>query len=164
MGAAAPGDLELIRGFVNTLDVEEGRDELPAWLGTDDPQTVAVAARTREALRNLLRAHHGADTPAAESLEVLNAAASDAALVVQFDRDATPRLVPAHPDDRWARLLAAIYRAGVQGTWRRLKVCPADDCQWAFYDASKNRSRTWCSMQVCGNRAKARSYRSRQRG
>jgi predicted RNA-binding Zn ribbon-like protein len=48
-------------------------------------------------------------------------------------------------------------------TWNRLKACRLDNCQWAFYDTSKNRSRTWCSMKVCGNRAKARAYRERQR-
>jgi predicted RNA-binding Zn ribbon-like protein len=49
------------------------------------------------------------------------------------------------------------------GSWERLKICPADDCHWAFYDASKNRSRTWCNMQVCGNRKKTRAYRARNR-
>jgi predicted RNA-binding Zn ribbon-like protein len=48
-------------------------------------------------------------------------------------------------------------------TWDRLKACRLDDCQWVFYDHSKNRSRTWCSMRVCGNRAKARAYRERRR-
>ena len=43
------------------------------------------------------------------------------------------------------------------------QVCVADDCQWAFYDTSKNRSRHWCSMGVCGNRQKTRTYRARQR-
>jgi predicted RNA-binding Zn ribbon-like protein len=51
-----------------------------------------------------------------------------------------------------------------EGTWERLKVCPAHDCLWAFYDSSRNRSGHWCSMKVCGNRAKARSYRERHRG
>ncbi len=60
------------------------------------------------------------------------------------------------------RALAIIARAAADGTWERLKVCPADDCRWAFYDFSRNHSRTWCSMSSCGNRAKARSYRSRQ--
>jgi predicted RNA-binding Zn ribbon-like protein len=48
-----------------------------------------------------------------------------------------------------------------EGTWSRLKACLADTCQWAFYDQSKNRSAHWCSMAVCGNRAKARAYRNR---
>jgi predicted RNA-binding Zn ribbon-like protein len=44
-----------------------------------------------------------------------------------------------------------------------MKACAADDCQWAFYDSSKNRSRTWCSMDVCGHRAKTRAYRARRK-
>ncbi len=59
------------------------------------------------------------------------------------------------------RLLAIVVEAQAAGTWARLKACPAEDCHWAFYDASRNRSRTWCSMQGCGNRAKARAYRAR---
>jgi predicted RNA-binding Zn ribbon-like protein len=59
------------------------------------------------------------------------------------------------------RLLAIVVEAQAAGTWARLKACPAEDCHWAFFDASRNRSRTWCSMQVCGNRAKARAYRAR---
>ena len=41
--------------------------------------------------------------------------------------------------------------SAVTGVWNRLKVCPNDDCAWAFYDESRNRSRRWCSMNVCGN-------------
>ncbi|MGV3552361.1 CGNR zinc finger domain-containing protein [Rhizobium sp.] len=45
----------------------------------------------------------------------------------------------------------------------RLKICP--NCAWLFLDRSKNRSRTWCDMAVCGNRAKARlHYRRKQQG
>ena len=38
----------------------------------------------------------------------------------------------------------------------RLKICP--NCQWLFIDKSRNRSRNWCDMTVCGNRAKARLH------
>lgn len=44
-----------------------------------------------------------------------------------------------------------------------MKVCPADDCQWAFYNASRNRSAVWCDMCVCGNCAKVREFRERTR-
>jgi predicted RNA-binding Zn ribbon-like protein len=47
------------------------------------------------------------------------------------------------------------------GTWSRLKACRAADCRWAFYDRARNHSRHWCSMEVCGNRTKARAYRAR---
>ena len=51
---------------------------------------------------------------------------------------------------------------GAVVTWERLKICPADECGWAFFDASKNQSRNWCEWG-CGNRAKTRNYRARRR-
>ena len=59
------------------------------------------------------------------------------------------------------RLLLIAAEAATTGTWQRLKVCSADDCQWAFYDRSPTRSGCWCSMQICGSRAKSRAYRQR---
>jgi len=46
----------------------------------------------------------------------------------------------------------------------RVKECAADHCNWLFLDQSKNRSRRWCDMKVCGNRAKARRFNERHRG
>ena len=45
----------------------------------------------------------------------------------------------------------------------RLKVCSDDNCGWLFVDMSKNKSRRWCSMKDCGNRAKARRHYSKKR-
>jgi predicted RNA-binding Zn ribbon-like protein len=47
------------------------------------------------------------------------------------------------------------------GTWPKLKACRSDTCRWAFVDHARNRSRQWCSMSLCGNRAKARAFRAR---
>ncbi len=63
-----------------------------------------------------------------------------------------------------ADVLAAIAKAQDSGEWHRLKACTSDECLWAFYDRSRNRSRHWCSMDVCGNRAKTRTYRSKRTG
>ena len=85
--------------------------------------------------------------------------------MVEFGPGGEPRLSAASSSGAsavLARLLAVIARADAEGTWERLKVCPADDCLWAFYDFSRNHSRSWCDMRVCGNRAKARAFRSRQ--
>jgi len=60
-------------------------------------------------------------------------------------------------------LLAAVADSQAAGSWERIKACAAEDCQWAFYDHSRNRSRAWCTMEVCGNRAKTRAYRARRR-
>jgi predicted RNA-binding Zn ribbon-like protein len=62
-------------------------------------------------------------------------------------------------------LLAIAATTMHDGSWSRLKICPGEDCGWAFYDGSRNRSGRWCSMSVCGGRAKARShYHRRTRG
>jgi predicted RNA-binding Zn ribbon-like protein len=61
-------------------------------------------------------------------------------------------------------VLAIAARGMLDGTWERLKICPGDDCGWAFYDHSRNRSGRWCSMLVCGGRAKARTHYQRHRG
>ena len=58
-------------------------------------------------------------------------------------------------------LLLIAAEAQTLRTWSRLKVCSADDCQWAFYDRSPTRNGCWCSMQICGSRAKSRAYRQR---
>jgi predicted RNA-binding Zn ribbon-like protein len=47
---------------------------------------------------------------------------------------------------------------------RRLKTCPSSNCGWVFVDTTKNGTRRWCDMRVCGSRAKARSYYARKSG
>ena len=181
MSNPAPGALETVRSFVNTLDVDEGTDALAdarvaaAWFAEQDLLGGAASVRAsaadvrhavalREALRAQLDAHHGepADPAAAE---VLDAAARRARLTVRFTGLDETRLEPAAGgvDGALGRLLAIVAAAIEDGTWRRLKVCPADDCRWAFYDESRNRSATWCDMRVCGNRAKVRGFRERTR-
>ena len=82
---------------------------------------------------------------------------------VSFAPDGASAIAPATGgvDEALGRILAIVHRAQLEGTWPRMKVCPADDCQWAFFDHSKNRSGKWCSMAECGNRMKARAYRAR---
>jgi predicted RNA-binding Zn ribbon-like protein len=45
----------------------------------------------------------------------------------------------------------------------RLHECGGEECGWLFEDTSRNRSRQWCHMQDCGNRAKVRRFRTRLR-
>ncbi len=62
-----------------------------------------------------------------------------------------------------AKLLVPVVLGAADGTWERVKACQAEDCHRAFYDYSRNRSARWCDMAACGNRAKVRSYRARER-
>jgi predicted RNA-binding Zn ribbon-like protein len=166
----APSDLEAVRSFVNTWDEETGTDVLDApgalaaflHLGDASAADLRHARALREALRAIL-SHHGGAPLEAAAPAVLEAAARRARLGVAFDAHgraiAAPRATGV--DGALGRLLAIVAAAQADGTWERLKACPAGDCRWAFYDRSRNRSSVWCDMKVCGNRAKARSFRAR---
>jgi predicted RNA-binding Zn ribbon-like protein len=175
----APGELELVREFVNTHDVEEQTDTLSApealrdWAegrGLDvgsrplGQRDVEKAIELREALRALLLAN-GGEPLGRGAIETLNAVSAGLPLRLRFAGDGASALSPAGEgiEGALAAILAIVYRAMAEGTWPRLKACRADDCQWAFFDRSKNRSAHWCSMAVCGNRAKARGYRKRRK-
>ena len=176
---AAPGQLEDLRQFVNTRDLDLDTEELESpealseWLAERDllvagarvgKRDLEQAIELRETLRELLLANNGGELDP-ESIEALNDAVSDATLTVRFDADGSPMLAVAGSGTSAVigPLVAIVYEAMVAGTWSRLKACPADDCHWAFYDRSKNHSGTWCAMRVCGNRAKVRAYRERRR-
>jgi predicted RNA-binding Zn ribbon-like protein len=173
----APGELELVRSFVNTNDIEDRVDGvatprlLEEWLdghglphGAVSEGDLRRAVQLREALRALLLANNGEPLdPGAR--DTINSIAESIRLVVRFDEQGRPELTSEGDgvDAALGSLLAIVFRSMAEGTWSRLKACGADDCKWAFYDHSKNRSGTWCSMSVCGNRAKARAYRSRRK-
>jgi predicted RNA-binding Zn ribbon-like protein len=203
----APGRLATVQAFVNTLDLEQGTDEisspsaLDAWLrsaglpvsavGQSGPGELAVAVELREALRGVLRSHVTHSRPAGpdvtgkpgppakpSTLQKPSATAQrDAATRlaelssamrarISADADGGVRVVAGDSGSRaaLAELLLIAAESRTLGTWTRLKVCSADDCQWAFYDRSPTRSGCWCSMQICGSRAKSRAYRSRAAG
>jgi predicted RNA-binding Zn ribbon-like protein len=176
MSDIAPGKLELVRLFVNTADLEDGTDMLAApaalarWLEELDlargafatEADVAAARELREAIRGLLLENNGVRARE-ESAATLSRTAERARLALRFEAAGEPRLEPAAPgvDGALGRLVAIAAAAMADGTWSRLKACQADRCGWAFYDHARNRSRRWCSMAVCGNRTKARSYRRR---
>jgi predicted RNA-binding Zn ribbon-like protein len=160
MDLAAPGDLELVRRFVNTRDLELGTDTLAtpaaldAFLGiTGATQTdLERAIAFREALRALLLANATGDAPPSGALATVAAAGP---LPVH-----AATLAPT--GDGLVRLLAIVVVARADGTWARLKACPGDACQWALYDRTRSRTRTWCAAAKCGARTRSREYRRRR--
>jgi predicted RNA-binding Zn ribbon-like protein len=152
--------LELVRDFVNTADLEGGEDSLAEWLRAHDadstPRAVRDARAVREALRTLALANNGVDVDAAGAAVVLDAAARRRGVGFRFGSGGFAS------EDHVGAILAAASAAMAAGEWERLKACRSDTCRWAFVDTARNRSRRWCAMAVCGNRAKARAYRRRQ--
>lgn len=178
----APGSLVVVQDFVNTLNSERGIEELGnaeearAWLvdrgllhesatvtGRDFRRLIEV----RECLRDLLAAHNlGPGEESAQAATDLNRLAQSTTLGVIFEHDGDARLMPTSAGGEdvshaIGAMLAMVFRATVEGTWRHLKACRSESCRWVFYDHSKNHSGTWCVMEVCGARAKMRSYRRR---
>jgi predicted RNA-binding Zn ribbon-like protein len=171
--------LDLIRDYVNTLDLESGADqlsspdELARWLSghglVDDlveptKQELADARAVREAIRALLLANNDVEADTAAASQTLEDAGRKAHLGVRFD-DGQPVLAPECEGARSAigRIVATVAELAPTAEWKRLKGCRDENCRFAFYDQSRNRSRAWCSMEVCGNREKARSFRARHR-
>jgi predicted RNA-binding Zn ribbon-like protein len=175
---AAPGELELVRDFVNTRDLGKGTDRideprrLTSWvieqgLASVEPtltdEDVTHARNLREALRAMLLANAGFPL-AQRAIEELNDATRVVRLGVQAGDSGRVALLPAGEglDRAIGRLLSIVVAAQENGTWFRLKACA--ECRWALYDRTKNRSATWCDPAKCGARVRSRRYRGRRRG
>jgi predicted RNA-binding Zn ribbon-like protein len=153
---AAPEPLRQVQLLVNSADVENGLDWLPDWLAERGAESELDRARElRDALRVLVLANNGFPLEA-DALRVVNDAASRLALQLDESRAVHVRA----NGDALDAVVAVALGAMLDGTWGRLKACR--NCHWSFYDNSPNRSATWCSMQLCGNRTKTRAYRKRQ--
>ena len=172
-------DLDELLEFVNTIDIEADRDRIgtpermAAWLSERGAmgaipsvprRTHARAIALREGLRSLGRTNN--EEPADPgALAALGAATADLPLTVSLAPGSTWHLRPetTGADAYLATIVATALRAMADGEWSRVKACQNDVCRWLFIDRSRNRSRTWCTMAVCGSRMKSRTYRARQR-
>ena len=170
---AAPGGLELVRHFVNTLDLPSGPDRLGsleearAWclsygLAPPKDETHLKLLRDfRETLRDLLFANNG-EGQAADAWQRLSPFLASTRLSLAVS---PVRGLELAPEDKGpiASLLATVYESQLLGTWNRLRACRKSSCRFAYYDRTKNASRAWCSMATCGNQAKAQRRRERER-
>ena len=165
-------------------------DDLLAWsvhAGALDAQAVAAlrqaAARDpaaaqavhrqalalREALHNLFAAVARGESPTSQDTARLNAALESALPHRQVAASGEGfGWTWAGPPDALDRMLwPVVYEAAdllTADERGRVRECPAPDCGWLFLDMSKNRSRRWCSMETCGNAAKARRHYQRHKG
>ena len=152
--SAAPGDLEFVRRFVNTLDIEGGTDELgtpsqaAAWLDDRGPTLridragLEQLVEVREALRDLVSAR-GTDAEG-DAVAAVDAIARRHPVVVRLSMPAV--LAPSSRsgvDAVIERILGLVAAARIAGSWDRMKTCANDGCRWLYFDHSRNRSRTW---------------------
>jgi len=171
----ADGEVGLVQAFVNTVDLQDGPEELsdPKALATwlvarglmDAGQPVGDsdlrhAIAVREAMRGVIAGNSGRRVYPVD-IATLNEAASASRLRMRFGAGGKGRVEPETGGAVGAigRLVATLYSAMQNEDWERLKLCTSDSCRWAFFDRSKNHSSRWCTMASCGNREKARRFR-----
>ena len=170
----APGRLELLQRFVNS----HNHDFPPDWdrIGTPEKAQawlrqkrlvapgeeisdadVARLRELREAIRALVVANQGGQAAPAAA-DVIRRFSAGAELSVTVDEAGRTALEPAGhgADAAVATLLGILHEAQLSGDWPRMKGCR--QCEYAFFDRSKNRSAAWCAMSICGNRTKNRAF------
>jgi predicted RNA-binding Zn ribbon-like protein len=176
----APGALRLVQALINTVDRESGQDRLAdiadaePWLVTNhllEPGTTLIPddlprlAGVREALRAMVIHNTGGPAPSRAALAPLRQVAATGPARVELHDDGTVELGPDGDTltERLVNVLLVVKDAQLDGTWGHLKACANDECQWAFYDRSRNHGGTWCDMSTCGNKLKNRDFRARRR-
>ena len=170
-----PAPAAVVRDFVHTDDHETGTDALSTiaelgdylqaeglWDGSGEirqPHLVQAVA-LRNALRRALELNHDGR---AEPVEELRQALGNLPVALDWTVERGPVLTAGGTGvvRALAQVAVAAHECASEGIWGRLKICSADDCAWAYYDHSKNRSRNWCEYG-CGNKAKTRAYRARR--
>jgi predicted RNA-binding Zn ribbon-like protein len=121
----------------------------------------------RESIWGVFSALASGEVPREADLDLIgDAAASGAARSrLVYDRDGIGWSLPSDRDDLerplWevARSAADLLTSDERD---RIKECASETCEWVFLDQSRNRSRRWCDMSDCGNRAKARRFHAKK--
>jgi predicted RNA-binding Zn ribbon-like protein len=177
--APAPDRLKLVQEFLNSIDIEEGTEQfhtpaqLRTWLvnrGLAKPENLRLtskdlerARRFRELLRGLAASNNGLRTPSTLH-EELNRELARLTFVSAVKGNGVATLQPAGIgiERALSQLAAILIQEMIRGRWSRMKACAQDICRWVFYDHSRSRTGTWCTMAVCGSRAKSRTYYRRR--
>jgi predicted RNA-binding Zn ribbon-like protein len=167
-----PPQVQLVRDFVNTYEPQVHQESLSTsdalgdWfvaqrlMPAGSPVTdtdLATALALREGFRQVLLGHAGHD-PEPGAIDALGAALAELPVRLDFVGN-DYRLLSTRPDpvgQALGQILDAVRQSSHDGSWERLKVCARDTCRWAYYDASRNKVRRWCSMAGCGNYVKMR--------
>lgn len=169
----APGEMEILRSFLNTARVgAEKQEDLPSleslsrWLATQGLLSSEVSLNEddwrrvhglRAALWELLVRGR---TTTEEKVGQLERAADGVSFRVAFDADGVHRYEPVAEglSEAVGGLLGIFLRARDDGRWQRLKACR--NCRRVFYDRTRNLGGRWCNTR-CG--AYQRKLRSRRR-
>jgi predicted RNA-binding Zn ribbon-like protein len=173
-GREATGDLERVRRFLNSTNLESGADRLRTpttarvWLTVEGHACPArLTGADVEGLRTVRELVRDIVSPGEERAAAAAARLDRLLATLRFRVCAAPtvHVEPLGPGlDRFLGwLLVTMHEATIDGRWKRMTSCANPHCRWVAFDHSRNAAGTWCSTQACGARTKARSYRSRRK-
>ncbi|YCK39870.1 CGNR zinc finger domain-containing protein [Actinomadura sp. ATCC 39365] len=164
----------LIEAFLNTVDLENGQDdvatpaELAGWLAArqiaDD--ALRLTAEQHRAFLDLRAGFREALDPghpvSPDHVAPAEAILAEIPLLAGLGQPLVPVPGRGAVETAMAHLAIAWVTLVLTGQIHRLKRCAEHTCRGAFWDSSKNHSRRWCSMRLCGNRTKSRRYAARR--
>jgi predicted RNA-binding Zn ribbon-like protein len=138
-------------------------------------QALRAARELREALAAVLYAGAAGRTPPAPALRILEERWREASRHRELHWQPLAGSARARPRARWAwgsaanqaelpvwMLALAASQLLTSEDFERVRACGSETCRWLFLDTSKNHTRRWCKMKVCGNRMKARRFQARR--
>jgi predicted RNA-binding Zn ribbon-like protein len=130
----------------------------------DAAMVLEQALALREALYRIFSAVAGGGAPELNDVVTLNGSLAEtmARLQLAWTAGEFAWSWTAGDGDALETMLWPVARSAAElltsDELNRVGVCAGEGCGWLFFDVSKNRSRRWCAMDDCGNRAKARRY------
>lgn len=167
----APSSLILIEGFLNTWSGEMNIDDFTtpesteAWLRSVE-LWLSEESITPEQTQQIVKFRHDLRAWILDSSDSLsiNELAANISFQAEFNDDGEVRFVTQGNacDKVIGTLIEIICESQKHGTWERFKCCALPTCGWAFYDATRSRTKRWCSMQTCGSRHKSREHYKRK--
>lgn len=178
-GRGAPSHQEHLRGYADVVN----------WAEHAKVVTPEDADFVRTAIGGNARESHRLFVSAVETRELVWAVASAVADARAVPEELRQKLTSAHAQHLshahmevrdgayiWAWSVRRSIASAILGPitlsaltllmekdLSRTKRCEGHECGWLFFDTTKNKTRRWCEMRVCGNRAKVRALRQRQR-
>jgi predicted RNA-binding Zn ribbon-like protein len=169
---------ELLKSYGHLLEFAEQSKVLTAvqarrleraGAASSGAQALASCREFREALAEVFYAGLDARSPSAAARETLERYIQAARGRQKLNWRQSPRLEWEWPDsDRDARLPLWALAIGASElmtseTVDRLRACDNPECRWLFLDTSKNHTKRWCDMRLCGNRMKARRFKAQHK-
>jgi predicted RNA-binding Zn ribbon-like protein len=131
-------------------------------------KVVTAIRELREAMAEILYAAVAGKNPSGSSVRKLEACLNEARAQQELHWEGAKLAwkLPQFPSlavPLWLLTLSA-GQLITSDHMHSLRECGNDECRWLFLDTSKNHTRRWCVMKICGNRMKARRFKAQHRG